>query len=250
MKMKWIAVSLLAMGLFILPVVGEISTPWLQQVQAEEANLHNKTIAVSGQGEVTVKPDVAHVHVGVQTTGKTALEAYQSNAETFSKIKAALLEENIADKDIQTIRFNAFPIYDYREGGRELTGYEVNHVLSVSYRDLESLGQFLDLLTEVGVNRIENIEYATEKKHEYELQALEKALANAREKADVLARGVGQTIKGAVHIQEGTGYNTPIFRTFAMEQMAADTTSAAGSMSIYTGELTITKQVQVIFQFE
>src|SRR5690606_16363886 len=144
-----------------------------------------------------------------------------------AKIKAALQEKNIAEKDIQTIRFHAYPNYDYRESGRELIGYEVNHVLSVTYRDLEGLGQFLDSLAEVGVNRIENIEYATEKKSNNELQALEKAVENARQKADVLAKGVGSVIKGAVHIQEGTGYNTPIFKTIAMEQMAADSASAA-----------------------
>lgn len=239
---------MIATSMFILPIIGGETNPFSQSVQAENVSTESKTITVSGVGEVTATPEVAHVHFGVQTTGSTALDAYQSNAATFAKIKAALAEKNIAEKDIQTIRFNAYPQYDYKESGRELIGYEVSHVLSVTYRDLNSLGQFLDSLAEVGVNRIENIEYATEKRHDYELKALEKAVENARQKADVIARGQGKVLKGALHIQEGAAYNNPVFKTFAMEQAAYDTSSS--KMEIYTGELTISKQVQVIYQFD
>lgn len=247
MKKKLMITSLLVASLCFLPIAGGEANPFVHTVQAESIS-NAKTITVSGVGEVNVTPDVVHVHFGVHTTGKTALAAYQSNAATFSKVKEALVEKKIAEKDIQTIRLHAYPVYDYRESGRELTGYEVDHVLRVTYRDLDTLGSFLDTLAEVGVNRIENIEYATEKRNEYELQALEKALASARQKAEVLAKAQGKVLKEVLLIQEGASYNTPIFRNVSIAPEMHDT--ASKSMEIYTGELTITKQVQVVYQFE
>lgn len=239
--------SLLVVCLSLLPMIGGELNPLAHTVQAEGAG-ETKTVTVSGIGAVHVTPDVIHVHFGVHTTGKTALEAYQSNAATFNRVKDALSEKHIAEKDIQTLRFHVYPVYDYRESGRVLTGYEVDHLLKVTYRDLDTLGSFLDTLAEVGVNRIENIEYATEKRSEYELQALEKALASARQKAEVLAKGQGKVIKEVLHIQEGTSYQQPVYGNYfvAREALPAD----SGSMDIYTGELTITKQVQVVYQFE
>lgn len=249
MKKKWLAAFLIVSAMFILPIVGGEAGYLMKEVKAESAGIERHTITVSGVGEVTATPDVAHIQFGVQTEGKTAIEAYQSNAATFERIKAALAEQNIANKDIQTVRFNAYPNYDYKESGRELTGYQVNHIISVTHRDLDVIGKFLDSLAQVGVNRVENIQYGTEKKDDYELKALENALENARQKADVVAKKQGKALKGVLHIQEGSGYNAPVFRDFGMEKVAQDS-SASSNMEIYSGELTITKQVQVTYQFD
>ena len=72
-------------------------------------------IWVSGQGKISLEPDLVLLNVGVDTTGKTVAEANGEAAKAMEAIVAALRSRGLEDKDIQTRSFNVFPQYEYRE---------------------------------------------------------------------------------------------------------------------------------------
>ena len=78
-------------------------------------------------------------------------------------------------------------------------------------RDLNGIGQLLDDLSASGANRMDGVQFDTEKQDQYELQALEKAMANAKAKAETLAKAAGKQLKGVLTISQNSANSGPIF---------------------------------------
>jgi len=210
-----------------------------------------RTIAVSGEGKLTVQPDVAYVSFGVFTREKTANEAQTANAKTFAAIEKALKDQfGIAAKDIKTSGFYVQPEYHWSEKGESsIVGYTADHTVTVTYRDLNGLGKLLDAVSKAGANRVNGIQFGTEKREAYELQAIEKAMANAKTKADTIAKAAGRSVKGVLHVQHsGAMGGGPIYYPMAKEAAAMDMTGAMPATSVQPGELEITTSVSVTYE--
>ncbi|WP_139492843.1 SIMPL domain-containing protein [Brevibacillus dissolubilis] len=211
---------------------------------AQEQIVHQ--INVNGTGSVSITPDVVYVQFGVQTTEKTATEAHQKNAAEFAKVKAALNKAGIADKDIQTVQFSTYPQYSYSDkDGQKITGYTVQNIVRVTYRDIPKVGQFLDTLSQAGVNRVDSLDFGTEKAAAYQSQALERALADARIKADALAKAAGVKIKGIISMTESGAVQPAVPMLLRAKSEAA----ADAPTQISPGELKIQANISVSYEF-
>ena len=146
------------------------------------------------------KPDIAFIHLGVVTEGKTAEAAQSANAEIFAKVREVLFEQfAMKEKDVQTISFRVRPNYIYKEGeDPEISSYTATQTIQISYRKLSRIGEVLDAVAKAGVNRVDSVQFATEKAEQYQLEALQAAMKNARQKAEALAAAENETIKGVV----------------------------------------------------
>lgn len=209
-----------------------------------------RTISVSGTGKLVIEPDVAHASFGVSTKGATANEAQTANAEAFAQIEKVLTEQfQVATKDIKTSGFYVRPEYNYPEKGNPtIVGYTADHTLTVTYRDLEGLGKLLDAVSKAGANRMNGVQFGTEKAEAYELQAIEKAMANAKVKADTIAKAAGRSVKGVLHVQQGgVGGGTPPYYPIAVKAESASMDMAAGT-SVQPGEMEFTATVSVTYE--
>ncbi len=207
------------------------------------------TVSVSAEGSVKVEPDVAYVQFAVETRGKSAKDAQQSNAEIFAGVEKTLKETfRVADRDIQTVGFNVYPEYNYTEkNGRELKGYVAAHAVRVTWRELPDVGRLLDALAASGVNRVDGVTFATEKLEQYELEALKKAMAAARAKADVLAASAGRQVKGVLQITQGSPVAAPVVYR---DGLALKTEAAGDATSIQAGQIEIRATVSVQFEMQ
>lgn len=218
--------------------------------KSEIAALAQRTISVSGAGKLTIQPDVAYASFGVTTRAATANEAQTANAKTFAAIEKALKEQfDVAAKDIKTSGFYVHPEYDYSEKGpATIVGYSADHTVTVAYRDLDGLGKLLDAVSKAGANRVNGIQFGTEKSDAYELQAIEKAMANAKLKADTIAKAAGRSVKGVLHVQQGgaSGGMPIVYPMAKLEGMAA--ADLAVGTSVQPGELEFTTTVNVTYE--
>jgi len=207
------------------------------------------SISVTGRGEITVKPDVAYVQVGLQTTGATAKESHEANAKQFAEISKALKDLKIADKDVKTTRFSTYPNYEWINNKNELKGFITEQIIQITYRDIDQIGTLLDKLADAGANRVESIQYSSEKLEEYQLSAIDKAIDQARVKADRMASRIGVKIKGVASISENGVNSNPIYFNPSMisaKEMAFD---SASSTQVYPGELKIEATVTVVYSY-
>src|SRR5262249_14190036 len=133
-----------------------LATPALAQPELSPA------ISVTGEGTVSVPPDLAQIDAGVTSDAKTAKEAAEINNATMSKVLAALKGTGIDEKDFQTSRLSLQPQYasssvSSRPGQPTLAGYRASNRVAIKVRDLTKVASIIDTLVTAGANEIGNV---------------------------------------------------------------------------------------------
>ena len=217
---------------------------------AEGTQVPQKTISVSSEGTVKVKPDMVYINVGVQTENTSSKVAQQENATKMNKVMQILRDMKIAEADIKTTQYTIYPIETYSEKDKRsyITGYRVINTLEVTIRDISKVGTVIDAVAANDANTVSNIRFTVADPEKYYLQALENATVKAKAKADVLAKQFGIKIGLPSQINETSGgYNPPILYSGMDNVMAVKETAAA--TSIASGELEIRASVSLVYAY-
>src|SRR3954470_9123166 len=147
--MKQVLLAALMLGAATLPAAAT----------AQQANI-TQTIAgarldINASGEVTRVPDLAIISAGVVTRAATASGAIQQAAARMARVRDALKQAGIADRDIQTSNISLNPEYTYANNQPpKLNGYTASNQVSVRFRDIANAGKILDALVGQGANQI------------------------------------------------------------------------------------------------
>ena len=80
---------------------------------AEQDGAMNRTIVVSGVGEVSTAPNIAFLNLGVEAEGATAAEALRKNSAQMEATLKSLRDAGVEKRDIQTSGLNVGAKYDY-----------------------------------------------------------------------------------------------------------------------------------------
>lgn len=199
-------------------------------------------IAVAGEAQVSGKPDIAYITIGVQTQAPTASQAHQENATAMDRIVARVRGLGIPEKDIRTSGLSLHPIFEKEQ---RLVGYRASNNLTVTAADVGLVGKVLDEAVAAGANTAGSVRFGFKDEENLRQQALEAAAKNARAKAEAIARGLGLQIKGVEAVQEeGVAMPMPVPRAMGVEFAAA-----APPTPVMPGELTITARVRVVFSY-
>jgi uncharacterized protein YggE len=232
---------------------GQATQPAAAQTTESEFS-PTETITVVGQGSVRVEPDIARVSIGVETSAETVAEAVAENATEMESILAALEDAGIDEKDIQTMNYS---IHQERypeslpragEGEAEQTPalYWVSNMVVVTIRDLDSVGDVLDVVIEAGANNIWGVNFGLDDTEAVRVDARADAIADALARAEALAELSGVTLGPVMSVSEVVGSGRiPSAVTMDVVERAA---SAGGTIS--PGELEIGYQVQVTYFIE
>ncbi|MBX6426774.1 MAG: SIMPL domain-containing protein [Variibacter sp.] len=202
-------------------------------------------VTVAGEGVVAVKPDLAHVTVGVASEGKTPREAADANAATMTAIMAALKDAGIAESDIRTARFAVSPVYGQRERGSQprLVGFRVSNQVRATVRDIAKLGEVLDRIVAAGANDISGVDFVASNHSRLLDEARVAAFADAKRRAELLAQAAGAQVGRAVMIAEE---EAPPPRPFTLREASA--VAAAPTTPIAPGEETLRVRLTVSFE--
>lgn len=208
-----------------------------------------KGISVSGTGKVTGKPDVVKLTLGVSAEADTVQKARDQAAASLDAMIKSLKNNGIAEKDLQTQQFSIQPQYDYNDGNQRLRGFQVTNILNVTLRDINKTGQVVDDAVRAGGNdtQIQGLAFTIENPDDLKQQAREKAVADAKAKAETLARSAGVTIGEAMNISE-TGYAPPVYYDASRAGVAGPATGE--STPIQPGELDVTVDVSITWAIE
>lgn len=202
------------------------------------------TLSVDGQGTGTAAPDMATVTIGVTTQGKDAAKAQNDNAWVSNQIQAAVRGLGIAEKDIQTRNYSFYPNYSTDKDRRnEVTGYTVNNSVIVVVRDIKLTGKVIDAALNNGANEINSLDFSASDTKAVRKVALLNAVQDARDKADIIAKGLGKRIVGIQNVSESTGYIET--RRFGGNMLMAVAKDAA--TPIAPGSLSLTANVHIDF---
>lgn len=196
-----------------------------------------RTMSLTGHGEVHLAPDLAVVTMGVMSSAAIAREALDANTAAMQAVMAALAGAAIEARDIQTSNFAVNPRYDYGQNNAQppkVVGYDVSNNVTVTVRQLESLGAVLDAVVSAGSNQINGVLFQVSKPEAATDEARKLAVADARRKAQVYAEASGVSLGPVVALTEGGGSQPPVpmFRSMRAEAAAADVPIAQGEQAI------------------
>jgi hypothetical protein len=194
---------------------------------AQTSDAFPPAISVTGEARISVAPDIAFIDAGVATDAKTAREASEANNTAMAKILAALKAANIQARDIQTSRLSLQAQYaPSREGPSPIVGYRASNRVTVRINDVTKVAGVIDTLVGAGANDIGNVAFEVSQASRLLDDAREKAVADARRKAEIYAKAAGVALGAPLSISEG-GAPQPVFRSKSAAPMAITSTSIA-----------------------
>lgn len=191
--------------LTIAALLGVLAHGWWAPATAAEGRPLAPSLTVVGTGEVTARPDLAVLQVGVVTQAPSAAKALQANNEAMSRLLKTLTARGIAEKDIQTSNFHVAPRYRQGRQGEpthEVVGYQVSNQVRVKVRPLTTLGPLLDELVGEGANQVHGIQFSVTEPNRLLDEARRKAVADARHKAELYASAAGIKLGRVLLMQE------------------------------------------------
>lgn len=243
MRTKTIFVSMMIVIAILLTACGGVA---LAQTPPEDDSPPLRTLNVTGSGRVFLSPDIANISIGVHTEDEDAAAAVSRNNEQAQQVREALAEFNIAPRDIQTTNFSIFPRQEYdSEGNLEGITFVVDNTVFVTLRDIEQVGEVLDAAVQAGANSISGIQFDVEDKTEALSEARAAAVADAQLQAEELAVAAGVELGP---VQSINSFSSPI--PFPQPRLSAQMEAAAAEVPISPGELSLTVEVNIVYQIQ
>ncbi len=219
-----LAAAALAAALLTAPALAQVIPP--------------AAISVTGEATVSVPPDLAEIDGGVTSEAKTAREASEANNAAMGKVLQALKGAGIEEKDIQTSRLSLQPqSAPNRSGPSAIAGYRASNRVTVRVRDVTKVASVIDTLVGAGANEIGGINFVVSQASKLLDEARERAVADARRKAEIYAKAAGVTLGAPLSISE-EGNSAPV----PYRRMAA---GMAASAPVAQGEETLRVTVSV-----
>ncbi|MCX6739715.1 MAG: SIMPL domain-containing protein [Candidatus Parcubacteria bacterium] len=169
----------------------------------------DRTIAISGEGKVTAIPDIASVTLGMDNTSMDIQVAQKKNSDAINALITQLKALGIAEQDIQTASYNIYPQYDYSNNTQIIKGYTVSQSVSVKVRQTAKVSNVLKIAGDLKLNQVGGLSFEVDQPEFYQQQAREKALQNAKDKAQALADVMGVKLGKVISFSESSNNYAP-----------------------------------------
>ena len=239
------------------------------------------TISVTGHGEELAVPDIATFTFSVVSDKPTVADAQASATAEANAITAYLTGAGIAAADIQTTNYSINPQYEYQnavcpqavvaptnmpnmvvssggsgssagsavvycpQGKQVLTGYEVSQSTTVKVRDTSKAGSLLAGVGGKGATEVSGLTFTFDDPSAVQTEARNKAIADAKSKAQALASQLGVSLVRVVSFNESAGDNYPRPLAYAM---ASGATNAPAAPVISPGQNNTTDDVTITYE--
>ncbi len=237
--------------LAILPLLFSLA------VSLAQSKEQSRTISVSGEAEIKVVPDEAIVRFGVETQNKSLDAARSENDKRVSDVIAAAKSLGIDAKLIQTDYLSVYPSNDWEDYERKKKSelYVMNKSITITVKDLKKLEELVTTTLKLGVNRVQDIQFRTSELRKFRDQARVMAVRAAKEKAELMAKELGQTVGRPDTIsEEDYSYYTPYYRGRAdmrtQNVMSSDGSGLDVDGSIAVGQIAVKAKVHIVFQLQ
>ncbi|AZT90539.1 DUF541 domain-containing protein [Caldicellulosiruptor changbaiensis] len=241
MKTKKLKAILMVIVLLFVSVF--IFSLWRAEASSAPASQAKTEINVKGVASVFAEPDIAVVTFGVLSEDISADAAYSKTSSKINKIIDAIKKLGIDSKDIKTLRISVYPKYSYNKDNNtsKIVGFYASTDLRITIRNIFQVGKVIDSAFKNGANTFSDLRFDISNVAPYYNQALAKALENAKEKANVLAKGLGVSLGKPRIVNENTYVNAPpiVYKTQEMALSASSSQVQAGTIEI-KAEVTLT----------
>ncbi|GIW65582.1 MAG: hypothetical protein KatS3mg094_101 [Candidatus Parcubacteria bacterium] len=210
-----------------------------------------RLITVIGEGEEIVTPNIAEIRIGIITKGEDLKTIQEENDNKINKIIDFIKSNGIDSKDIKTENYTIHPDYDYNTYPSQIIGYSISQNLKVKIRDLNKISNILKkVVSEYGANDVYGPDFTVDEIENYLEKAKEKAILNAKEKAEKIAKTAGVKLGRIISISESSISGRDLSSFYNSAGRGGGEYIIQSSPKIEPGSQEIKTQVSVIFEIK
>lgn len=218
------------------------------------------TVSTSGSANTKVSPDKVRVDIGVETKGDTAAKAAADNARTMKRVLDALAKLGITANQTATSNYSVFPIYGSSGGNDtkiciqvypqppecrpgEIVGYRAVNTVTVTLDASANVGKVIDAAVGAGANNVSGAYYFLSEQRQQEIRdsLIEKAIANAKGRADKAASAVGMQVVGVKSVNLNDVFFPVFYKNLSSQENSGDGTE------ILPGQQDVSMTVQITY---
>lgn len=176
------------------------------------------SIRVTGDAQVTAKPDRVQIDIGVTTHAEKSADAASQNAHQVDAVLSAVKKSAGPTAVLKTVNYALSPAYKYQNGHEPLiSGYNASNLIEVTLDDLTKISNVIDAAAQAGANNVRGISFTLRDQEAVHADALRKAAAKARADAEVLAAALGLKVVRVLSAEETGARFVPVMRTMAAQ---------------------------------
>ncbi len=184
-----------------------------------------RTIVTSGQGEVSVAPDMAELNMELRAVNKDGNKAKRELDQQFNQLLDELALLNIQKKAIIASSLQLTPQYDYATEKRKFVGYRAVRKIAITINKLEQLNQVLDTALTAGIDQLGRVNLKVADETSYQKQSRQQAINQSKAIAKELALAYGARLGPIIQINyrgSDIQYPQPLMKRQRSEMMMAD----------------------------
>lgn len=203
-----------------------------------------RTVTATAEGRSEGVPDQLTARLGISNAGPSAGSVMAENNRLTERLIEQVAEMGMETRDVATASVDIHPEHD--RDGRAI-GYRANNMLSLRFRDLNTVGEKLDALVDVAGEsiRIDGISLGFNDEEPLLSAARTDAVHRARVQATEMAEAAGASVGAVLTITDSPG-TQPHEPRMAFAGTARSALKASVPISAGTRELTV--QVQAVFE--
>jgi uncharacterized protein YggE len=251
MNRRWIILGAVAAAVILAGCTATTGTPSAPcNVTCTAPTQENlRTLSVTGEGKVKVAPDIALMYLSVITQDPSVSKAWDDNNTKATAVIAAMEALGVKAEDIRS-DFTVIQQDKYDPDTNRPTGeifYIVTHTLTVTARDLTKVGEILGAAQAAGVNSVGGVSFSLEDPSPAIKQARALAVADARARADEIAKGLGVKVVRVLSVNEyGASVPMPADKGYSMGIGGG----GGSTVPIQVGTWEVSMTISVVFVIE
>ncbi|MEI8068075.1 MAG: SIMPL domain-containing protein [Candidatus Shapirobacteria bacterium] len=225
----------------VLIIVAIFVLPW-KNVNWGKFNLNQtEQVMVTGQSKVKQKNQVASFSVGVNTIKSKKEDAVTETDKKINELIQSIKGFGIPTEDIKTQNVSV-----YQQEKTNLTSKQdwvANNTIEIVLREVDKANSLVNLLNSSGATNVSGPNFSLEDSAQTDNQKslIDSAIADAREKADLIAKASGRKLGKVINVSENSGGNYPIMDSLSVSNAKAD---------LEPGTSTVTKSLTVSFELK
>ena len=168
---------------------------------------NNRHISITGEAQLSAKPDIAVISFEVESFQPSSLDAKKDVDTRVNNLLDGLVSFDIDENDISASSISTEPNYRYsRDDKKELDGFTAYRKIKVTLNDLKNLNSFMDFALSVKIDEIDSIKFKSSKMSSLKDEVIALAVSNAKEKGESLANAFGAKL-GKIYSINSTATN-------------------------------------------
>lgn len=250
--MKSIRSLLTSKSLIYIALISLFFLPALSQAQEAE---NKRLIHVRGQASSFHRPDEATLTMMLSATNKDYTKSINELNKKTDEVRKALIEQGFKSKEIKTLKFSVQKAYEYTGPGRqrEFKGFQCAHQLQLKMpAEKKALNNSLTAISKSLSEAEFSIHFGIKDEEPIRKELLKKAVDDAREKADIIARAAKANLK-EVHRINYNGPNRQPYDVRVDMDMAFESAARADTRSfkeLEPAEIEVSTQIDLSWVIE